>query len=163
MSYDLGPNDYQPPMNTLPNQVGFYVREYNIWLQSNPVIPKPGTTGYNDVVPKQFNYKGHIAFGFEIGQPAYPKTGWQPMVLTQDFVNTILGNLGAPSSNIGHFDADAMIMWEMNKPTTTLGPGGQATPLFALKQTCLKFGLDASGFCRSAAPIPVPPAIQEDK
>lgn len=156
MSYDLGPNDFQPPLNTLPNQVGYYVREYNIWGQNNPILPKPGTTGYNDVVPKQFAYKGHIAFGFEIGQPAYPKdSSWTQLALTQQFVATILANRGAPTSNVGHFDADAMIMWEMYKPTAPTGPANQATPLFALQQTCISFGLQAQGFCQSPAPMPI--------
>ncbi|AIL64847.1 hypothetical protein NOVO_02260 [Rickettsiales bacterium Ac37b] len=108
-----------------------------------------GAGPVESVVPKQFDIQSKLAFGFEIGRPAYPADdeGRKKMLLTNEQLDQIL------VKNANKFDG--MIMWEVNKPIwSEAGVNNQASVKDVLQKTCTKFNLDKGGYnCNADFPV----------
>ena len=174
MTYDLGAGSKScgsplPYNCDLQSQVEFFMSTYSTWLKGIPKLQGPlqpaGQAQIGQwIVPKQLNYKGHLGFGFEIGQPAYPAPtsgdgDWHTTVITSDKLAAIL-------ASIGHNPAyGSMILWQTYKPISSDSTiiGTQATPRDVLNATCAAFGLGGLGYnCNSPIPIVIPPSLVQN-
>ncbi|WP_454783681.1 hypothetical protein [Legionella sp. WA2024007413] len=138
MTYDLcgdNPVVCAPYANgplDLPGQVGAYMNDFINWLKADRVT-NPSLTidsiGKVTFLPAKYHINAKIQFGFEVNQPAYPKTVGGQLQLTNQLVDKILSE---------QKDSGGVIIWQMYSKKNIAVPDA-TTVKYTINQSCKTF------------------------